>query len=76
MSLLIDILNPQKIVIGSIFARSENLLREKMEEVIKKEALFHAADVCRVVPAELGEAIGDYAAIAVAAEAYKQSLEN
>ena len=76
VSLLIDILNPQKIVIGSIFARSENLLREKMEEVIKKEALFHAADVCRVVSAELGEAIGDYAAIAVAAEAYKQSLEN
>lgn len=75
VSILIDILNPERIVIGSIFTRSENLLREKMEEVIKKEALFHAANVCRVVPAELGEAIGDYAAIAVAAEAWRSAQQ-
>ena len=74
VSILIDILNPERIVIGSIFTRSENLLREKMEEVIKKEALSYAAGVCRVVPAELGESIGDFAALAVAAEAYKQSV--
>lgn len=74
VSILIDILNPERIVIGSVFTRSENLLREKMEEVIKKEALSYAASVCRVVPAELGEAIGDYAAIAVAAETYRQSI--
>ena len=71
VSILIDILNPERIVIGSIFTRSENLLREKMEEVIKKEALSHAAAVCKVVPAQLGEAIGDFAALAVASETYK-----
>lgn len=71
VSILIDILNPERIVIGSIFTRSENLLREKMEEVIKKEALSHAAAVCKVVPAELGESIGDYAALAVAQETYR-----
>ena len=66
LSLLIDILNPERIVIGSIFARSGDLLIPAMQEVIAREALPHAASVCRIVPAELGEKIGDYAAVAVA----------
>ena len=39
LSVLIDILNPEKIVIGSVFARSEQLLRKYAEEVIAKEAV-------------------------------------
>ena len=35
-----------------------------MEAVLKDEALERALSVCRIVPAQLGEAIGDYAAIA------------
>ncbi len=66
LSILIDILNPQKIVIGSIYARSENLLAEACKEEIDKEALSAAAAVCEVVPAKLSEKIGDYAAIATA----------
>ena len=38
-----------------------------MQAVIDREALPLAAAVCRVVPAALGEEIGDYAALAVAA---------
>ena len=64
--MLIDILNPERIVIGSIFARSENLLREGMEKIINKEALPQAVKCCKIVPAALGEQIGDYAAIAAA----------
>lgn len=67
LSILIDILNPEKIVIGSIFARAENLLAESMNEVLKKECLPASLGVCSVVPAKLGESIGDYAALAVAA---------
>lgn len=66
LSVLIDILNPERIVIGSIFARSENLLREGMERVINKEALSQSVKCCKIVPAALGEQIGDYAAIAAA----------
>lgn len=66
LSVLIDILNPEMIVIGSVFQRAENLLRPKMEEVIERETLGHARSVCRVVPAELKENLGDYAALAVA----------
>ena len=67
LSVLIDILNPEMIVIGSVFQRSENLLREAMEEKIKKETLSYSRSVCRVVPAALTENIGDYAALSVAA---------
>lgn len=66
LAMLIDILNPERIVIGSIFLRQEAILRKPMEEVIAKEALSHARRVCDVVPAGLGEQLGDYAALSVA----------
>jgi len=66
LSILIDILNPEVIVIGSIFVRSHNLLWEHCEKIIKKEALGIAAECCRILPAKLNENIGDYAAIATA----------
>ena len=66
LSVLIDILNPQRIVIGSVFARSGDLLRPAMERVIAEETLPLSASCCQVVPAQLGEQIGDYAAIATA----------
>ena len=66
LSVLIDILNPERIVIGSVFARSGELLREAMEKELEAEALAPSLEVCRVVPAELGENIGDYASIAAA----------
>ena len=67
LSVLIDILNPEMIVIGSVFQRSEELLREEMEKWIEKEALSLSSSVCRVVPAALTENIGDWAALSVAA---------
>lgn len=67
LSILIDLLNPEKIVIGSVFQRSENLLRESMEKVIERETLVHSRHVCSIVPALLTENIGDYAALSVAA---------
>lgn len=68
LALLIDILNPEKIIIGSVFMRCENLLRPFMQEEIKKEALPQAAEICKICAPELGESIGDIAALAVAAE--------
>lgn len=66
LAMLMDILNPQKIVIGSIFLRQEKILRSPMEEVIEEEALSYTREVCQVVPAGLGEQLGDYAALSVA----------
>ena len=66
LSVLIDILNPQRIIIGGIFTRSRNLLWRHAVEVLEREALPSALSACEVVPAELGEFIGDYAALSVA----------
>lgn len=66
LSVLMDILNPDCIVIGSIFTRSESLLRPAMESEIEKEALPFTKKVCRVAPTELGDEIGDYAALITA----------
>ncbi len=66
LSVLIDILNPEVIVIGSIYERSSELLKKTMQKTIESEALCVSASVCRVVPAILGDSIGDYAALAIA----------
>lgn len=68
LSVLIDILNPEVIVIGSIYERSNELLKKTMQKAIEREALSVSASVCRVVPAILGDSIGDYAALAVAVD--------
>lgn len=69
LSVLIDILNPELIVIGSIYERAEKLLKNAMLEVINSEALTISARVCKIVPAQLGDRIGDFAALSVAANA-------
>lgn len=66
LSLLIDLLNPERIVIGSIFTRSRHLLWGACEEVIRKEALSLSCGICRVVPSGLGDSVGDYASLALA----------
>lgn len=66
LAMIIDTLNPQRIVIGSIFARSGELLYDAMKKEIDKEALSLSSACCKIVPAMLQENIGDYAAIATA----------
>ncbi|WP_308638321.1 ROK family protein [Paenibacillus silvisoli] len=65
-AMLIDILNPQRIVIGSIYGRQQELLEPVMLEELRKEALGASLAVCDIVPAGLGEHVGDYAALSVA----------
>ena len=71
LSILIDLLNPEMIVIGSIYARQQKVLEQGMRKVIEKEALEASAGVCKIVPASLGEMIGDYAAVSVGIKAYR-----
>lgn len=67
LSIFIDLLNPEVIAIGSIFARSTDILWPHAKKIIEKETLIHSRRVCRVVPAELGEKIGDLEALSIAA---------
>ncbi len=75
LSILIDTLNPEMIVIGSIYARSEELFRNSAMEVIEKESLILARSVCKIVSAGLGDKIGDYAALAVAMYGIEDSVK-
>jgi len=73
LSILIDILNPERIVIGSIFTRCREYLAPAAESVIQKEALEAARKVCSVVPAALGDTIGDFGSLGVALNALDNS---
>lgn len=66
LAILIDLFNPERIVIGGLAMRlGENLLGPA-RRVVLQEALPASARVCQIVPAALGEQIGDVAAICVA----------
>ncbi len=64
LAILIDILNPERIVIGGLAMRLGETLLAPARAVVKREAL--AADICQIVPASLDERIGDVAALCVA----------
>lgn len=66
VSILIDILNPQKVIIGSIYGRQRNLLEPLLQDELEKEAIGLSSSVCEITPAGLGESIGDYASFSVA----------
>jgi len=66
LAVLIDILNPERIVIGSIYVRQRALLEPYVQEVLQREALEASLQACSVVPAGLGEQIGDFASLSVA----------
>jgi len=66
LSFLIDILNPQVIVMGSIYGRCQKFLESTMSQALQEESLPRPLRDCRIVSAALGEDIGNYAAVAVA----------
>ena len=51
--MIIDMLNPEMIIIGSIFERCEDLFREEMCREIEQEALKSSYGVCQVAAASL-----------------------
>jgi len=69
LAILLDILNPEVIVIGSLAVRLGELVLAPAREEMRREALPGAVASCRVVPAALGERIGDVAALCAAISA-------
>ncbi len=66
LAVLVDILNPERIIIGSIYNRQRDLLEPVVMRVLREEALPLAMAVCEVVPSGLGDSVGDMASLAVA----------
>jgi glucokinase len=69
LAILVDLLNPELIVIGGLAMRLGESILAPARAVMEREALPAAARACRIVPAALGERIGDIAAICVAVDA-------
>lgn len=66
IAILIDILNPQAVIGGSIFARNYDLLMPAVTRAVKRECLPASAENCKILPAKLAESIGDMAALTTA----------
>jgi glucokinase len=69
LAILVDIINPERIVIGGLAMRLGDLLLEPARRTLAEEALQPSVAVCQVVPAALGERIGDVAALCIAMDA-------
>ncbi len=66
MALLVDTLNPQVIVLGSLAVALGERVLASARRVLAAEALPQAVAACEIVPAALGERIGDVAALMAA----------
>ncbi|MHB9032080.1 MAG: ROK family protein [Anaerolineae bacterium] len=68
LAILADIVNPEMVVVGSMAVRLGDLLLEPARREMRREALPGAYAACRLVPAALGDRIGDIAALCAALE--------
>lgn len=66
LSRLIDLLAPERIVLGSLAQRLGPLFTDPLREVVAREALPQTRAQCDIVNGQLGDAIGDVAALSVA----------
>ena len=66
IAVLADVIDPEVIVVGGIYGRCLDLLEGETMAAFEAEMQGGAARSCRIVPAGLREAIGDYSALAVA----------
>ena len=73
IALFIDILNPERILLGSIYGRCKDLLYESMMNEVEKESLAFSRNVCKIEACGLGEAINDYEALSIAIYGIKHS---
>jgi glucokinase len=75
LAFLVDTLNPEKIVIGSIYGRQQKILKPLVLKELKKEAIGLSLSVCEVTPSGLGEKIGDLASFSVALLALEKAMK-
>lgn len=66
IALLVDLLNPGVVVLGSLAVRAGDFFLPTVDRILREECLPQAYAACRVVPAALGDHLGDVAAICAA----------
>jgi len=71
LAIIIDVLNPERVIIGSIYGRQRSLLEPIALATLREEALPLSLSVCSIIPAGLSESVGDLASLSVALEALR-----
>ncbi|MCY3721512.1 ROK family protein [Candidatus Poribacteria bacterium] len=62
---LVNILNPDIVLLGTIAVAAGDLLLDPIRETVSKFAMPRPAEAVNIAPAELGDALGDLAAVAL-----------
>jgi glucokinase len=62
---LIDLLDPETVILGSLAVRAGDLFLPTVIATVEQETADRTRS-CRIVPAGLGESIGDLAALSAA----------
>jgi len=71
LALLVDILNPDMIIIGTLGVLLGDLVLEPARRILKQEALAITNNVCKILPAKLGSSLMDVGCLMAVYDAYK-----
>lgn len=66
LSIIVDVLNPEVIILGTIFVHNYELLYPHLTKVVNSESIERSLEICKIVPAQLGESLGDYSSVTTA----------
>jgi glucokinase len=72
IAILVDILNPEIVVVGTIGVVLGNLVLDPARRIIAEEALPRAAKACQIIPAQLGDSLGDIASLMAAIDGQRK----
>ncbi len=76
LAALVDILNPDVIVIGTLGVVLGDLVLDPAREVVAQEALEITARACRILPAKLGYSLMDVGCLMAVYDAYRNGRLN
>ncbi len=62
---LVNILNPDIVLLGTVAIAAGDLLLEPIRKTVSNFAMARPAEVVQIIPAQLGDSLGDLAAVAL-----------
>jgi len=71
ISILVNILNPDVVILGTLAIKLGDLILEPIRRTVRQEAIPLAVQVVEILPAQLGDHLGDVAALCVGMEKYE-----
>lgn len=76
LAILVDLLNPEVIIIGTLGILLGDLVLAPAREVLEKEALPLSSRACKILPAQLGSSLMDVGCLMAAYDAYRNHKLN